>query len=332
MQIKVLGSAAGGAFPQWNCACANCRAVRAGSFRGKPRSQAQVAISQDGHSWFLLGASPDLRGQIEATPELHPRDGLRQSPIAGVALANADLDHVLGLLLLRELQPLRIYATASVRCVLNGDNSMFGMLHRVPDQTVWSDFTCGTKFNLCNAQGEDSGLQCQAWSLSAHFPAYVAADRQLQLAPGEASLGFIIGCEGADSPVRPPRTKASGAPLSEPASAVASSQRLAYLPAVPELTDALLEKIDNCDVLLFDGTFWSDDELMRVQGGGQTARQMGHIPVEIALQKLAEVRRPRKIFLHINNTNPMLDEASPQYRQVRGAGWEVAEDGWQFDL
>jgi pyrroloquinoline quinone biosynthesis protein B len=104
------------------------------------------------------------------------------------------------------------------------------------------------------------------------------------------------------------------------------------MPAVPQLDNALLQQLDTCDILLFDGTFWSDDELIRVQGSGQTAQQMGHIPVETTLVKLAGVRRPRKIFLHINNTNPMLDEASPQYRQVRDAGWEVAEDGWQFDL
>src|SRR5258707_14432052 len=119
MKVKILGSAAGGAFPQWNCGCANCSAVRAGTFAGKPRTQTQVAISEDSRSWFLLGASPDLRAQIEATPELHPREGLRQSPIAGVVLANADIDHVLGLLLLRELQPLRIHATPSIRSILS---------------------------------------------------------------------------------------------------------------------------------------------------------------------------------------------------------------------
>ena len=306
MQVKILGSAAGGAFPQWNCACANCRAVRAGTFHGKPRTQTQLALTADGRSWFLLGASPDLRAQIEATPELHPREGLRQSPIAGVVLANADLDHVLGLLLLRELQPLRIHATASVRRILREDNSAFGMLERVPNQAVWTDFAPGTQFNLCNAQGEDSGLRCQPWSLSEHYPAYVTADRRSQLAPGEASLGFII--------------------------ASASGSRFAYMPAVPELHDAFLQQLDTCDILLFDGTFWSDDELIRLQSGGQTAQQMGHIAVEETLVKLAGVRRPRKIFLHINNTNPMLDEASPQYRQVRGAGWEIAEDGWQFNL
>lgn len=306
MHVKILGTAAGGAFPQWNCACANCRDVRAGTFHGKPRSQTQVAVTEDGRSWFLLGASPDLRAQIEATPELHPRDGLRQSPIAGVVLANADLDHVLGLLLLRELQPLRIYATVSVRRILAENNSMFGMLQRIPDQAVWIDVASGNEFSLCGAKGEDSGLRCQARSLSAHYPSYVTAERQSQLSPGEASLGFFISSN--------------------------SGSRFAFMPAVPQVDDALLAELDTCDVLLFDGTFWGDDELIRVQGGGQAAQQMGHVPVENTLVKLAEVRRPRKIFLHINNTNPMLDEASPQYRRVRSAGWEVAEDGWQFDL
>jgi pyrroloquinoline quinone biosynthesis protein B len=311
MRVKILGSAAGGAFPQWNCACANCRAVRGGTFHGEPRSQTQVAITPDGRSWFLLGASPDLRAQIEAAPELHPRDGVRQSPIAGVVLANADLDHVLGLLLLRELQPLRVHATASVRRILREDNSMFGMLHRVPNQTAWSDFQSGQQFHLCNATGEDSGLRCQPWSLGTHYPGYVTSDRRSQLAPGEASLGFILHAQIGDSPAGP---------------------RLAYLPAVPELEDALLKQLDTCDVVLFDGTFWSDDELICVQGSGQTARQMGHLPVQSTLVKLAALRRPRKIFLHLNNTNPMLDEASAQHRQVRDAGWEIAEDGWQFDL
>jgi pyrroloquinoline quinone biosynthesis protein B len=306
MKVKILGSAAGGAFPQWNCACANCSAVRAGGFAGKPRTQTQVAISEYGRSWFLLGASPDLRTQIETTPELHPREGLRQSPIEGAVLANADVDHVLGLILMRELQPLRIHATASVRRILSEDNSMFAMLQRIPNQVAWTDFEPGKPFQLCNAQGADSGLRCQPWSLSPHYPAYVTAQRQSELVAGEASLGFII--EGP------------------------SGARMAYMPAVPEIDGSLLLQLEACDVLLFDGTFWSDDELIRVQGGGQTARQMGHIPVETTLINLAGLRCPRKIFLHINNTNPMLDEASPQYRQVRGAGWEVAEDGWQFDL
>lgn len=306
MRVMILGSAAGGAFPQWNCACANCLRLRSGSFQGKPRTQTQLAVSADRNAWFLLGASPDLRSQIESAPELHPREGLRQSPVAGVLLANADLDHVLGLLLLRELQPLRAYSTASVRRILREDNSIFRMLERIPGQLLWSGFQPGELFDIRNTQSQTSGLRCQAHSLADHYPAYVAVARQSQLAPGEASVAFILSS--------------------------VNGKRLAYMPAVPRIDDALLALIHNCDVLLFDGTFWSDDELIRIQGSGQTARQMGHVPVEETLTRLADVRRPRKIFLHINNTNPMLDEASPQYRQVRGAGWELAEDGWQFDL
>src|SRR5215469_13425752 len=123
MQVLALGSAAGGGFPQWNCACGNCYAVRAGTFHGKPRTQAQLAVSLDGNTWFLLGASPDLRAQIEAAPQLQPRGRLRQSPVAGVLLASAELDHVLGLLSLRELQPLEIHSTSSIRRILREDNS-----------------------------------------------------------------------------------------------------------------------------------------------------------------------------------------------------------------
>jgi len=309
MRVKILGSAAGGAFPQWNCACPNCRAVRAGTFQGKARSQTQVAISADANSWFLLGASPDLRAQIEAAAELHPRQGLRQSPIAGAVLANADVDHVLGLLLLRELQPLRVLATKSIRRILTEDNSMFAMLQRVPHQLTWNDFVPGTVFPLLNAAGEDSGLRCRALALGTHFPAYVSMQRQAALNAAESSLGFIL-----ESP---------------------SGKRLAYMPAVPQIDAALLKEFESADVLLFDGTFWSDDELIRIQGSGQTALQMGHVPVSSAegsLAQLAQVRRPRKIYVHINNTNPMLDESGAEYAQVREAGWEIAEDGWQFEI
>ena len=309
MRVKILGSAAGGGFPQWNCACPNCRAVRAGTFRGKARSQAQVAISADSRSWFLLGASPDLREQIEGTAELHPREGVRQSPIVGAVLANADIDHVLGLLLLRELQPLRVYATESVRRIVAEDNSVFAMLQRVPGQVTWTNFSPRTELSLQNPAGEDSGLRCRALPLGTHFPAYVSPPRRDELKLGEASLGLIIG--------------------------PTLGKRLAYMPAVPQIDEALLKELESCDVLLFDGTFWSDDELIRIQGSGQTARQMGHVPVsstEGSLVQLAGLQHPRKIYVHINNTNPMLDEASVEYREVRDAGWEIAEDGWQFEL
>jgi len=310
MHVKILGSAAGGGFPQWNCACPNCRSLRAGTFHGKARAQSQVAISADGVTWFLLGASPDLRAQIESNAELHPRnDETRHSPIAGAVLLNADIDHVLGLLLLRELQPLSVYAAHSVHRILSEDNSMFAMLQRVPGQLTWNDFAPEDSFTLLGPDGRDSGLSCRALSLGGHYPAYVSERRQSQLTRDEASLGVIVESR--------------------------SGKRLAYMPSVPQIDDVLRKAVDSADVLLFDGTFWSDDELIRIQGSGQTAEQMGHVALSSptgSLAQLAQVKRPRKIYVHINNTNPILNEASPEYRQVRDAGWEIAEDGWRFEI
>jgi pyrroloquinoline quinone biosynthesis protein B len=309
MRIEILGSAAGGGFPQWNCACRNCQALRAGSFQGKSRTQTQVAITNDGRSWFLLNASPDLRQQIEDTPMLHPRQTGRDSPIAGVLLTSADLDQITGLLSLRELQPFRIYCTASIRRILREHNSVFAMLNRVPQQVVWTDITPAESFCLTAVAGQDSGLHCETFSLQSRYPMYVGRSALTGLSLQEASLGLFVGS--------------------------ASGPRMAYLPAVPEVDESLLERLRTVDLLLFDGTFWSDDELIKVQGSGATAREMGHIPVsstEGSLLKLQRLRRPRRIFVHVNNTNPMLDESSPEYREVRAAGWEVAEDGWHFDL
>jgi pyrroloquinoline quinone biosynthesis protein B len=312
MRVEILGSAAGGAFPQWNCSCRNCRALRSGLFAGKARSQLQVAVSADGKTWFLLNASPDLRVQIESNPFLHPSEGIRHSPIAGVVITSADLDQTLGLLLLRELQPLQIYSTASIRRVLRDDNSMFGMLERVPKRVQWQNIVPDVAFGLASTTGEPSGIECLPVLLGTRYPSYVGAEREAALEPlepKEALLGLILQAAGG--------------------------QRLGYFPAVPALDDALVGVLRTVDVLLFDGTFWSDNELIEVQGSGQTARQMGHVPVSSeqgSLRRLAELTHPRKIFVHINNTNPMLDESGAEYRQVRDAGWEVAEDGWRLDL
>jgi len=309
MLVKILGSAAGGGFPQWNCACSNCSAIRKGTFRGKSRSQLQVALSSDGAAWFLLNASPDLHAHIGANRFLHPQGGVRHSPISGVVLTSADLDQSLGLLLLRELQPLQIYATASIRRILREDNSMFAMLHRVNDQARWHDIAPSQTFELVAASGERSGIECFALSTESRYPSYVAATRAAQLVPSEAVLGLIL-----KSP---------------------SGERLGYFPAIGKISDSLLRDLDSLDALLFDGTFWSDNELVRLQGQGETARQMGHLPVSGeggSLDLLSKLPVPRKMFVHINNTNPMLDESGPQYRQVREAGWEIAEDGCHLEL
>jgi pyrroloquinoline quinone biosynthesis protein B len=315
MHIRILGSAAGGRFPQWNCGCGNCVGVRKNvrkndreGFRGKARTQAQLALSADGSAWFLAGACPDLAFQIENSPELHPRalpKTPRDSPIAGVVLGSCDLDHVVGLLLLRELQPLRVYAAPSILRILREENSMFGMLNRVEPQVVWTPMQAGAPFPLLSADGKDSGLRCEVRYLSGRYPKYV---KSAVAEPGreEATAALFFGSD--------------------------SGKRIAYIPAAGSLSDAILEKIDGVELLLFDGTFWSDDELQRVQGSGETAHQMGHIPIEESLRLLKNVKAGRKMFIHLNNTNPILNEASPEHHAVRQAGWEVAEDNWQLDL
>ena len=308
MHIRILGSAAGGRFPQWNCGCGNCAGVRnnvrENKFFGKARTQAQLALSADGSTWFLAGASPDLAVQIENSHALHPR-ALRDSPIAGVVLGSCDLDHVVGLLLLRELQPLRVYASPSILRILREENSMFGMLNRVEPQAVWTPLNPDAPFSLLSADGKDSGLRCDVCYLSGRYPKYV---KSKELRRGEATAALFFES--------------------------AAGKRVAYVPAVGSLSDTLLEKIHHADVLLFDGTFWSDDELQRVQGNGETAHQMGHIPVEESLHLLEDISSSvgRRMFIHLNNTNPILNEASPEHQAVRQAGWEVAEDNWQLEL
>jgi pyrroloquinoline quinone biosynthesis protein B len=309
MQVEILGTAAGGGFPQWNCACRNCRSLRRGTFSGKPRTQSQAAVRSEGPSWFLLNASPDLRAQIEANSFLHPDGPVRHSPISGVVLTGADLDQSLGLLLLREWQPLQIFATASVRKILREHNSMFSMLERSRDQARWTDMVPGTAFELAATEGQPSGIRCRPLSLATHYPGYVSASRAAELNPREAVLGLILESS--------------------------SGKRLGYFPAVGQVDEALLRELDSLDVLLFDGTFWTDDELIDLRQGSQTARQMGHIPVSSRLGSLDLLSRlacRRKMFVHINNTNPMLDETGPEYREVRERGWEIAEDGCHLEL
>ena len=309
MYLEILGSAAGGGFPQWNCNCRNCRLLRGGTFRGKPRLQTQVALSPDRNSWFLLNASPDLRLQIERTPCLYPQSGGRHSPISGVLVTGADIDQIAGLLSLRELHRLSLYSTPSIRRILEEDNTVFGMLKRIPHQLSWHEITPGEHFPLLDPSGTNSGIGCTVFSLASRYPAYVLPQRASSLKPDEAQLGVLV-----ESP---------------------SGGKLAYLPAVRDISPPLVERLSLVDLVLFDGTFWSDDELIQIQASGASAGEMGHIPVSGengSLRKLAALRCPRKVFIHVNNTNPMLDESSPQYRAVREAGWEVAEDGNQFEL
>jgi len=312
MHLCILGSAAGGRFPQWNCGCANCASFRQHTFPGKARTQAQLALSADDVTWFLAGASPDIAFQIESTPALHPR-ARRDSPIAGVVLASADLDHVLGLLLLRELQPLRVYAAPSVLRILREENSMFGMLNRTDPQVVWTAINPGARFPLQDAAGNDLALCCESYPLGGRYPKYV---RSKDLPREQATSALFF----------------TSKPFSSKPFTSKTNKRIGYLPAVGKLDDSLLAKLNGLDVLLFDGTFWSDDELACLDPSAEFAHEMGHIPVEESLRLLKNINVGRRIYIHINNTNPILNEAGPEHRAVREAGWEVAEDNWHLEL
>jgi pyrroloquinoline quinone biosynthesis protein B len=315
MRIKLLGSSAGGGFPQWNCSCTNCRSLRKGELKGKPRSQSQVALSADSKSWFLLNASPDLRSQIESNSELQPSTTLEQTrhtPISAVILTNADLDHVLGLLLMRESQPIHVYATKSVRKILTEDNSMYKMLDQKQGQVKWTDLSSETSFELTSHDGVRSGLICTPYSIDAKYPIYVGAERSKELSPTEAVLALII---------EDTKTK----------------KKMAYLPGIAALDETWLKRLGSCDLVFCDGTFWTDDEMRKLSGGtGRTSREMGHIPMAGAhgsielLSKLGP--KLKKVFTHINNTNPVLNESGPEFKQVCEAGLTLGHDGMVFDL
>jgi len=197
-----------------------------------------------------------------------------------------------------------VYAAPSILRILREENSMFGMLNRVEPQVAWTPMNSAAPFPLFSANGKASGLRCEVYYLSGRYPKYVKSEAA-NLAADEATAAMFFESAG---------------------------KRVAYIPAVGSLSDTLLEKMHHADLLLFDGTFWSDDELLRVLGSGETAHQMGHIPVEESLRLLKGIKGGRKMFIHLNNTNPILNESSPEHQAVRQAGWEVAEDNWQLEL
>jgi pyrroloquinoline quinone biosynthesis protein B len=304
--IRVLGSAAGGGFPQWNCGCPNCRGVREGAIAAVPRTQESVAVSADGSDWFLLNASPDIHRQIEAFPRLHPR-GPRHSPIRGILLSNGDLDHCLGLLLLREFHPLAIYATDQVRRGFTEDNVLYRTLERFPGQATWHTLKLGREEELVGEGGRPTGLCVEAvpapGKLPVHLEKRVAADP-------EQNVGFRIR-------------------------EVSRGRVLAYLPAVGRVTPAVRQALDGAGCVFLDGTFWSDDELPALKLVDKRAEDMAHLPVAGeagSLAALAGLSGPRRILIHVNNTNPLLREDSPERRAVTAAGWEVAHDGMEITL
>lgn len=310
MRIKVLGSAAGGGFPQWNCRCSNCDRLRSGVLKGYPRTQAQVAISPAASTWFLLNASPDLRQQISENAEFSPSGAKRSTPIAAVILTSADVDCVLGLLHLREFQPLRIYSTFSVRHALTEENTLFRTLERSNPPVSWETLHLGRLTPVFQEPqpSEQTTLFCKAVSLGGAFPDYITDQLRGKLREAEAVIGIEL---------------------------VQSGKRFFYAPSLPGHGQEWKLSVSESKLALLDGTFWSDDELVKVHGSGRTARAMGHVPLSGSNGLLEQFRsngNTRRVLIHMNNTNPVLDEQSAAYRAVHDAGWELAQEGMEFQL
>ena len=305
MRVRLLGAAAGGGFPQWNCGCDNCRAAREDARRAKPRTQSCVAVSGDGRRWFLVNASPDLRSQVESFRALGPPAGSRRGTgIAGVLLTNADLDHTLGLLLLREGERLVVHATSRVRQALNTGLNLDAVLGEY----------CGIEWRepptelapLKDGLGDGSGLSYCAFHVPGKPPRYLPM--ALPEAGDAVGYRFVDPCTGG---------------------------RLVVLPDVAAI-DALVERqIEDCDLLLLDGTFYDDDEMLRRGVGTATAAQMGHLSIGGAggsLHHIAAIPKAQRVYMHVNNTNAILLEDSPQRKAVEAAGITVGEAGMEFEL
>jgi pyrroloquinoline quinone biosynthesis protein B len=309
MRVKVLGSGAGGGFPQWNCGCSNCIRVRAGKLHGIPRTQTQIAFSVDSQAWFLLNASPDLRAQILATPELAPPDGSRRSPITGVFLPSADVDSIMGLLHMREFTPFRIFATPGVQQIMKEENAVFRVLDRATPPVQWLGMSMQPQFaRIAGDPSGDSSFRYSAVPLGGTYPDYVSDTLRGKLPADQAVVGLLVE---------------------------QGEKRLFFAPSLSGQNQEWKKLAESSDLVFLDGTFWSDDELIRATGSGKTARAIGHLPLSGAdgsLQQFSGAGRGRRVLIHINNTNPILDEESAEYHQVREMGWEIAHDGMEFAL
>jgi pyrroloquinoline quinone biosynthesis protein B len=292
----VLGAAAGGGFPQWNCRCPVC--AKAWDGDAPARTQCSVAVSGDGKHWILLNASPDLRSQIHATPALHPRGAPRGSPIAAVVLTGGEIDQIAGLLSLREGQAFGLFGTVETLRAIDA-NPVFAALAPalVPRRAVVPDVS----FVL------PGGLEAELFPVPGKVPLYLENASSELGGDAGTTVGVEIRCGGA---------------------------RLAFVPGAAALTSELNQRLGHADLVLFDGTLFTDDEMMRIGAGTKTGRRMGHMPIGgadgslVALNGLSN----RRVYVHLNNTNPVLIADSAERRTVEAAGWEVAEDGMELVL
>jgi pyrroloquinoline quinone biosynthesis protein B len=292
----VLGSAAGGAFPQWNCRCPVCQLAWAGDPRVKPRTQAGIAVSGGDGRWTLINASPDLPAQIRATPALHPRGELRGSPIDALVLTGAEIDQIAGVLSLRESAPFTLHATPASHAAVAA-NAMFGAIGSMIRRAV----NPGERFMLAG------DIEATLFMVPGKLPLYLEGEALELDAESAANVGIELQREGA---------------------------RLVFVPGAAAVTDAMRERFARAGLVLFDGTLFTDDEMIRIGAGNKTGRRMGHMPIdgEGGTLRALDGLSVRRIFVHINNTNPILIDGSPERRKVETAGWEVAEDGMEIVL
>ena len=304
MHIKVLGSAAGGGFPQWNCNCPNCDGVRKGTIRARPRTQSSIAVSAEGTDWVLFNASPDLLAQFRAVPEFQPARSIRDTAVRAIILIDAQIDHTTGLLMLREGAPLEIHCTEMVREDLTSGNPLFRIL----------DHYCGVRWHAIAADGDSTFAVSGAGGLA--FTAVPLKSKAPPYSPhrDDPHQGDNIGVRIVDQ---------------------ASGKALFYAPGVGEIEPHLAPFLAEADCLMIDGTFWTEDELVRLGISKKRARDMGHLPQSGRggmIDVLKSLKAARKILIHINNTTPILNEDSAERRTLDAAAIEVAYDGMEIEL
>ncbi|RWP93460.1 MAG: pyrroloquinoline quinone biosynthesis protein PqqB [Mesorhizobium sp.] len=312
MHLRIIGSAAGGGFPQWNCNYRLSRAARTGMAGVHSRTQSSVAASADGFGWVLFNASPDIRQQIAATPELQPAGDapLRSTPIRAVVLTNADVDHIAGLLSLRERQPFAIYATAQVLATLEA-NSIFNVLD--PALVPRRILPPAKELAICDAEGRETGLMIEPFPVPGKIALYLE-DRDHPDANFNSDAGDTIGVRIAG---------------------IGSRGSVFYIPGCARIDAALRARLADAACLLFDGTVYTDDEMIVAGVGQKTGARMGHLAISGesgSIAGLADVKVGRRVFVHINNTNPILDENSAEHAAVKAAGWEIASDGMEMEF
>ena len=295
MRIVVLGAAAGGGLPQWNCGCRNCSDARAG--RLPVMTQSSVAVSQSGSEWAVLNAAPDIGRQLFDTPALHPK-GVRGTPISSVVLTNGDIDHIAGLLTLREKTAFQVAATQEIHTVLDS-NSVFEVLDR--------ELVGRRVLSLDRPADVAAGLSVTPFAVPGKVALFLEGDNLDLQEVGEQTIGLLVTGGG---------------------------RSMAYVPGCAMIPDSLVDMLGSVDLLLFDGTVWQNDDMQRTGTGEKTGARMGHIPMSGANGSLARLAglEARKVYVHINNTNPVLQPGSAERAQITAAGWELAHDGMEIAL